>query len=261
MSQYNSQRVDDIDFHKIKLSDPIKRGNGWSQSFTYNKENLKIETPELVCTFPVNSYKYNDKSTEKFSLTVTLDDHKDGVGNFKDFIAVIDETVQTTYKDDYKEDEPNWTYYSSIKIDKDGKYKPNLRCKMVSNRNRFKCNIFKDGEVISDKIEDVRKVVKRGTVVKLILQLNPIWKINKKYGVSWQILGLNIIDKNVRFSRPPAFKNRKGELKLPKTNVFIDKVKEIKITPTENKTSNDYTSCDCMFSPCTHNPAPNGYIK
>ena len=71
---------------------------------------------------------------------------------------------------------------------------------MVSNTKRFKCNIYVNGRETSDDIENIKNSVKRGTTVKLILQLNPVWKIDHKYGVSWQILGLNIIDKKVRFN-------------------------------------------------------------
>ena len=56
-------------------------------------------------------------------------------------------------------------------------------------------------EEIDPTIERMVNLVRRGTLVELILQLNPIWKVEEKYGVSYQIVGIRVLDEKIEFRK------------------------------------------------------------
>ena len=191
--------ISDIDFNKFEILRPIMRGqDSWSQTITYDGVELEVKFPKASCTFPLNEYKYEEKKQSKYSLNITLNDIKDGHDELQTLLEDIDQNVQDLYKTNHPDD--NWTFVSSIKEPKDKKYKPMLRVKLVSNSKRFKCDIFENGKKLKDKtIAKIKPKIVRGTEVELICKLNPIWKVKNRFGVSWQIVGLNIITKNTTY--------------------------------------------------------------
>lgn len=193
----------EIDMKYFSILEKVDRGtNSWSCRLLYKDKPLTIQTPILPVAFNLNGYKYNENSTkENFSISVTLDPKIDGVQTLKEFIETIDNTVINTFKEEFEKNKRDTTFISSIKISKDVKFEPTLRCKMVSNTTRFKCKITINNKSLSDEIKTVKAKVCKGTKVKLVLQLNPVWCCDNKYGVSWQVLALNIEKPDVEFRK------------------------------------------------------------
>jgi len=188
--------AEEIDYTKFTILDVISRGqNAWSAKIMYEGNTLKIQTPALLVAFDLNAYRYGDSKRDNYSICVSLDDNVNGVKELKGLIQQIDSMATNTFKEKLKDCE----FISSIKPSKDDKFPPLLRCKMVNNNTRFKCNISENGENIGRVINDTKNKLKKGVKVKLVLQLNPVWKVDNKYGVSWQILALDIIHPKVEF--------------------------------------------------------------
>ena len=164
----------------------------------YNDETLKLQTPELLLTFDLNPYQYDQNSKERYSLSVSLDPKINGVKDLESIIETIDSTCQNTFKGELPTDAQ---FISSIKQSKNNAFPPVLRCKMVSNNTRFKCSISENGSAIDDQISSVKNKLKKGTRVQLVIQLNPVWNVKKKYGVSWQVMAIDIKKPVVNFRK------------------------------------------------------------
>lgn len=186
----------EVDYKKFSVLEPINRGKeSWSARIIYDGETLKIQTPPLLIAFDLNAYRYGNSTRDNYSICVSLDDNINGVAELKQLIKQIDTTAINTYKDKLKTE----TFISSIKDSKDEKFPPLLRCKMVNNKTRFKCSFRENGQAIGREIDEIKNRLKKGIKVKLVLQLNPVWKVDNKYGVSWQILLVDIIQPVIEF--------------------------------------------------------------
>ena len=189
---------DEVELADCEILDMVIRGpKSWSSRITYKNENLKLQTPIMLTSFDLNAYNYAGQSKDNYSLCVSLDETVDGVAALKRLIEKIDATTINTFKS--KTDGAE--FISSIKEpkDKESKFPPVLRCKLVSNAKRFKCAIYVGGKEKHLNIDECKNLLKKGTKVKLVLQLNPVWKVDNKYGVSWQILALDVVQSKVEF--------------------------------------------------------------
>lgn len=201
----------EIDFTKFEVKSQISRGDSqWSVKILYQGATLKIQTAILTSTFNLQGYTYPGQTQKKYSLNVTLDPNMEGISDLKKLIEQIDAHAQNTANEDYGV--KDCEYVSPIKVPENPKYLPHLRCKMVSNSYKFKFKAYVDGVEFEPTIEVLEGLIKRGTKMELILQLNPLWKVRGKYGVSYQIVGLNVIDEEVKFRREPL---QKLKLKVP----------------------------------------------
>lgn len=194
--------ADEVDMTKFSILEKVRRGNdSWSAKLIYDGSPLHIQTPPLRVTFDLKGYKYDpNDDKQKYSINVTLDPNIDGVQTLVNLINTIDNTVINTFRDDFKNKEV--TFISSVKTSKNTKYYPSLRCKMVSNKNRFKCEIKLNGESVATKIKDIVNVLIKGSLITLVLQLNPVWHTENKYGVSWQAIVIDQVKPKIEMRKP-----------------------------------------------------------
>lgn len=193
---------ENVNFEKFELLSLQVRGKGnWSVKILYNNADFLLQTTVLTLPFDMNAYKYPGQESEKFSINVTVDPLNNETKSLDSVIKNVDQNVQLFIKELNQIDETKLTYFSPLKVPDNPKYLPSLRCKMVSNTTRFKFNFFINNVVRTPTIELMREKLIKGAKVELILRLNPIWKMGVKYGVSYQIMGLNLLDTNVRFNR------------------------------------------------------------
>ena len=190
--------ADEINSDKFTILPSISRGsNSWSSKIIYETDPLVIQTPALSLAFNLNEYSYPNNNKIKYSLTISLNDTVNGVESLKEVINGIDKNVQEVYKNLSKE----ITYHKSIYSPKESKYPDSFRAKLVANKTRFKCTIMINNKIVPDGIENVKKLLIKGTKASFQIQLNPIWKSNNKYGVSYQILAINIHQHVVKFRK------------------------------------------------------------
>jgi len=180
-----------IDPSKFNISDNIIKGTrAWCSPVTYDGKTLELITPIMTLAFPLSSYQYPGKPKINYSISVELDSNNPNYKSLNQVIQGIDANTKKTFESDLSDHQ----FISSVKYSNNGKYVPTLRLKMVSNSHRFKCVIKRNGEYVSDEIEPVKRLLVKGVKLKLKIQLNPIWKVNKKYGVSYQVLEMDVMD-------------------------------------------------------------------
>lgn len=209
----------EIDFTKFTILEKVVREpklGSWSARILYDKDYLKIQTPVVITAFDLSSHIYKNAKRAKYSLCLSLDPTINGVKELIGLINEIDATTLRTFQaKDSDQYDPNLSKSKFIKIVKyseNNQYPPTIRCNLVSNMKQFKCRITKNGENIKDSsIMNVTNLLKKGTKVRCILELNPVWfnptlyldkKTNKKstsWGVSWRIVAIDIVKPNISF--------------------------------------------------------------
>lgn len=193
--------VENIDFEKFEILGQIDRtSDSWSMDLLYEGKKLQISVPQMICTFTLKAYVYPNKPEKKnYSLCLTLDETKQGVTTFRNFLNNIDENVKSMADKEGWEKELDIEFNSPIRQpNKD--FKAYLRCKMVSNKQKFKFQAFENGKPFIPTIEKIEKMVKRGQPVETIIQLNPIYKVDKYYGITYQIKAINFLTENFTFN-------------------------------------------------------------
>lgn len=189
--------ANEIDMNKFSITPAISRGqNSWSSVISYENKTLIIQTPELPLAFDLNSYQYPNSNKTKYSVTISLPPTIHGVNELQERLIEIDTCTKNSFKDEIGKEA---IYYHAIHKSKNEKYSDTFRAKLVSNTMRFKCVIMVNGRQVSDKITDVQKLLTKGTIAKYQIQLNPIWKVGNKYGVSYQVLAVDVIKPEIEF--------------------------------------------------------------
>jgi hypothetical protein len=193
--------ANDVDFQLFKLrAKNIKSSDGgqWCVEILYNGERFKIQAPQMVTTFPLTAYQHKSAKHPSYSLSLQLDEKDQDIKLFADLLREINNCAIKSAEQDLltQEEKKTLVFNNPVRPPKDPKYPHFLRCKMVNNSQRFKFNCYVNRERIDPTIETMKDLLPARCKVNVILQLNPIWKHKKEYGISWQIKSLNIIDEH-----------------------------------------------------------------
>lgn len=185
---------EEVDLSQCTIYDKVDRSTGVSMEVLYKGKPMLIQTPETRLVFDLNPYRYPNSDKEYYSLHLELDETKSEGSKLIKLLNEIDKNAKNTATEDLEADECK--FYSSVKRSSNPIHKPHLRCKLVSNKTRFKFTAFEDDIKIDPTIETMMLKLKRFVKVKCIIQLNPIWKVNNKCGVSYQVKHLKIINEH-----------------------------------------------------------------
>lgn len=207
----------EVDFSKFELMPRVYRGKDqWSVRVLYAGKELQVQTPKLPCTFDLLPYSYPGSNQVKYSLNVTLDPTIEGVQEFQQLLEEIDDCAKEVAEKDFGIEDCQ--YDSPIKTPKLQKYHKHLRCKMVSNSTKFKFKACLDDQTpFEPTIKVMEQHIKQGRKIEMILQLNPIWKVNGRYGVSWQISRIKVYPEVSNFRKTPMVKSHRFS-----KNEFVD---------------------------------------
>ena len=211
----------EIDFDNFTILDKIVREQqigSWSARILYNKQILKIQTPILLTAFDLTPHIYKNAKRAKYSLCLSLDKTIDGVLDLIGLVNEIDATALRTFidnKDTPEIKEARFVKvikYSDTNKDTNSTFPPTIRCNLVNNVTHFKCAITKNGVNVKDTtINHITNLLKKGTKVRAIIELNPVWfngleyldkttnKKLKSWGISWRIVALDIVKPNIQF--------------------------------------------------------------
>ncbi len=191
--------ADEFEANKFSILDRVNRSKrGYSAKILYKDQVPLIETPLMRVTFPLRCYDYNN-GPKKYALCVTLDPTTNGMDDLVEMVEGLDHMVDRQMKEEYKEDLNKLTQYSSLRRSKNDRYYDYLRCKLVNNTKRFKCDVFVDNSLVSQDIDKVAELLVKGTKVRLLVQVNPLWKMDQKYGITYQIKAIKIVTEKVQF--------------------------------------------------------------
>jgi hypothetical protein len=152
----------DIDIAALALNMPKGKG-GASKRFgqvTLNKgtkEKLSFQLPGCRLCFDLNEYN---------SLSLSV---KDPI-----FVQFLEEFEQWLLTELF--DAPNIDM--GLKVHPDGKFDPTFRLKVTDETGYYG----------TDKVRTDKSILKRGTELHVLAQLNCVYNIDNKWGVSWKAL-------------------------------------------------------------------------
>lgn len=207
MSKIVTIKTKELDIKNVVLKDAKvnPKYNNVSIPIAYkNPKNgeiipFRIETPKLKAFVGISVYD-QENSNPKYSLPLSIDkisediDHKKLVEFYENLDKLI---VSKVHKN------PNWIkqkknvskevvkafYVKALKypIDKETgeistKYPPNIRCKLLRKSNgTLECGFWKNKK---ERFEDPLKQVIAGARTKAIIEINSIWTVNGKFGIT-----------------------------------------------------------------------------
>lgn len=164
--------------------------NDYNTPIYFRGNKLRIQTPILQCMFGISKYKDPGNVTQKYSTHLTLR-HQD-VANilFKRLLNEIDDWVLS------KVALPPETYYSAIRHNHaNPNLPPVLRVKIPSEDDNLRLDIFtEEGEVNEPYIGDAETYIKHRQYMRCILELNGCWVAGNKFGVSYKLLQVQLIN-------------------------------------------------------------------
>lgn len=175
----------------------------------YNKEALRLQTPEMVMPLNMGRWPGNGPDApEKFDINLSFQDMHDrpSVRTFYDVISRLDDHMRQAGMDN----SPAWLkkkvtsldvvdamYTPMIKVHKENgeptdKYPPNFKVNLPYRDGKFGCDVFDEQRQPLDLFEcgDLR-----GARVTAIIQLSSVWIAGGKFGCSWKAVQLRVVPK------------------------------------------------------------------
>lgn len=162
---------------------------------TFRGKRCIFETPACFTVFGIKGYKNPGSRTQKFSIHLSLGaDGTEEMEQFKTLLFKMDDWAMQTYKEKYNcqlED----VYWSPVRRSLKKKKKPPvLRVKVPCTGKNAGIDLYTaNGTRIREpSLEVMRKHIPHHTSAKCILAINPIWKANHKYGISYRLLKIKV---------------------------------------------------------------------
>lgn len=158
-----------------------------------------IETPIAVAVFGIKSYHNPGSKVLKQSLQLSLGSN--GSKEMEDFRKLLYKIDEWAKPNKFQEHD---VYTSAIRSSKKHKKKPPaLRIKIPSFGNKTTLDLIDScGKLIRNPSPSLlKRLIPHGTQVKCIIAVNPLWRANKKYGISYKLMKLKIKEpaQNVQF--------------------------------------------------------------
>lgn len=172
----------------------------------YKGRRCLIETPIATAVFGIKGYKTPGSKTQKYSLHISLG--HGNVGDMEDFrllLHKLDDWASAQYKwATDLDDKTGHTYWSPIRKGGAKSKKPmSLRIKIPCYQQRCNIDLYSaKGKCFKNpSIDQVRSMLPHKTQVRCIMAVNPIWTAGKKYGISYKLLKVKVVEeaRNVEF--------------------------------------------------------------
>lgn len=184
----------------FKLGERQSRGKDSFVPVTFRGRRCHIQTPVIRVMFGLSSHTIPNDKVPKYSLFLSLKPTDPECKEFGDLLECMDKFA-AEYRLSAKD-----KYWSSIR-DKDKKHTfPVLRVKINSNTRGLIVDIIDDkNHTLSLPSEqDFKALIKHHTIVKSILEVNPVWYAAGKYGISYRLLKIMVVSKP---KAPMAFRD------------------------------------------------------
>ena len=181
-------KVDDIQYSNFLWEDCTKKKEviqDKSRKFAIDLKNIAYTsiyyngTPMIYVTTPVMTCLWGmSKQSNQISLQFTDVKNDTSMKSFYNFIRDIE--IHNMRNLGIKEDNID-EYGTQIRVDKSGKYEPNLSVKVPFVDNRFDVEVFNDEKEIIN-IYNINNFVK----MKCDIYIDKIWKYNDIFYCKWK---------------------------------------------------------------------------
>lgn len=160
----------------------------------YKGKRCIFETPVSSCLFGLEPYTNPDSKIKKYSLNFCLrtDGRKD-MEDFTLFLRRLDEFAQGYQYD------PKDKYYSAVQVQKRNKT-PTLRIKVPSYKKQLNVKLILSQnkeelmELKYPTVDEFNHYITFDTKISCMLLINNIWRAAGKFGISFKLLKLRVIE-------------------------------------------------------------------
>lgn len=174
-----------FDANNITLSGLRKNAKGGKMLYVNVTGGSKVffELPALRAPFGLSSYTDQASGNVSYSLDVSLED-QETISKIRDIENLIVDHVSKNSEEllgrKYSEEVIKQALFKScIRESKDGKYAPTLKLKVMHRDSVFSVKAY-DASKQPTEIDTLQK----GQRVKTIIDLNQVWIIDNKFGLS-----------------------------------------------------------------------------
>ena len=185
---HDKYKVDDIQYANLLWEDCTKKKEvipDKSRKFAVDLKNIAYTsvyyngTPMIYVTTPVMTCLWGmNKQTKQLSLQFTDLETDSSMKSFYNFIKNIEiHNMQNLGITEDNMDE----YGTQIRVDKSGKYEPNLSVKVPFVENRYEIEVFND-EIDNINIYNINNFVK----MRCDIYIDKIWKYNDIFYCKWK---------------------------------------------------------------------------
>ena len=185
---HDKYKVDDIQYANLLWEDCTKKKEvipDKSRKFAVDLKNIAYTsvyyngTPMIYVTTPVMTCLWGmNKQTKQLSLQFTDLETDSSMKSFYNFIKNIE--IHNMRNLGITEDNID-EYGSQIRVDKSGKYEPNLSVKVPFVENRYEIEVFND-EKENINIYNINNFVK----MRCDIYIDKIWKYNDIFYCKWK---------------------------------------------------------------------------
>lgn len=176
-----------VDLSKLFVCNPKTHNpqGHFSRTFLYKNLPLPIESPWMKNVFGINSYK-NSNTKNNYSMSFSLDCSDPEIKAFREFIENLEQKIYEALQSDLPQ-EAEW--FSTIRPSKKSEFPDTLRLKIKTKRKIFDI-VYSENEKTMEVPESDTSFVKHGDTCRFIMELNPLWCINNKVGITWKLVRL-----------------------------------------------------------------------
>ena len=185
---HDKYKVDDIQYANLLWEDCTKKKEvipDKSRKFAVDLKNIAYTsvyyngTPMIYVTTPVMTCLWGmNKQTKQLSLQFTDLETDSSMKSFYNFIKNIE--IHNMRNLGITEDNID-EYGTQIRVDKSGKYEPNLSVKVPFVENRYEIEVFND-EKKNINIYNINNFVK----MRCDIYIDKIWKYNDIFYCKWK---------------------------------------------------------------------------
>lgn len=173
--------------NNLKFSELRRNAKGGKMVYiTSGNTKTFFELPVLRAPFGLSSYTDQKTGNVSYSLDVSLDDTTivNKIREIEDYVVDYvsknsDELLGKSYSVAVIKDA---LFKSCIRESKDGKYAPTLKLKVMHNDGVFSVSAY-DASKKSVSLDTLKK----GQRVKTIIDMNQIWIVDNKFGLSLRL--------------------------------------------------------------------------
>lgn len=174
-----------FDANNITLSGLRKNAKGGKMLYVNVTGGSKVffELPVLRAPFGLSSFTDKDSGNVSYSLDVSLED-QDIIAKVRDIETLIIDHVTKNSEEllgrKYSEEVIKEALFKScIRESKDGKYAPTLKLKVMHRDGVFSVKAYDASKQLTEL-----DTLQKGQRVKTIVDLNQVWIIDNKFGLS-----------------------------------------------------------------------------
>lgn len=160
----------------------------------YNGKRCIFETPFSNCLFGLVGYKNPDSDLQKYSLNFSV--RTDGRKDMEDLVLLVNK-LENIAK--IRQPDKNHVFTSTIKTERWNR-SPTLRIKVPNFKRQLNIRIEllpqqkQTLEILYPSLDEFNHYITFSTKVSCQLLINNIWKAGYRYGISFKLLKLRIVE-------------------------------------------------------------------